>query len=127
MIENLIIEKTITSPYVNFDASTGIFQIVGRSIDVDSSRFYSHLYYWICKYLDNPLNDITFKFKFEYINADSPKLILSLLNYAAYKAKEKGIKCSIYWYCYKDDISMLELGETLEGLLKIPFEILPQT
>ncbi len=128
MIKNLIIEKTSTSPYINFDASNGIFKIEGRSVNVNSNDFYKPLYYWVDEYISNSQNNINFQLQMELVNADSQKIIGMWLNYTIEKAYNKGIKCSIDWFYDKTDQAIFELGKEIKLCIKfdVTFNLIPR-
>jgi hypothetical protein len=122
-LSNLIIERTSTSPYINFNVSTGIFKIEGKSIQIYPGIFYSPFFSWILEYSYSSNSNINFKIQLEYVNGASSKLILSLLNFAIKIANEIGIECIIDWYYKKDDMFILELGENYMYCLKGPINL----
>jgi hypothetical protein len=122
-LSDLIVEKTSSSPYIHFSASTGIFKIEGKSIQLYPGMFYSPAFAWILEYLYSLNNNINFKIQLEYVNGASSKVILSLLNFTIKMANEIGMKCIVDWYYKKDDEFILELGEQFKECLKGPVNL----
>ena len=56
-MKELVIEKTVKTPYVNFDAQSGILKIIGRSIPENPEEFYSKLFNWVHEYFKSPQNE----------------------------------------------------------------------
>ena len=57
-MEPILIEGTPKTPTIKFDASSGVFEIKGRSIPENSVDFYKPLIDWLDSYKEDP-NDKT--------------------------------------------------------------------
>ena len=77
-MEPILIEGTPKTPTIKFDASTGVFEIKGRSIPENSVEFYKPLIDWLDLYKDTPNNKTVVNIKLEYFNTRSSKCILAV-------------------------------------------------
>lgn len=118
---DLIIEKTYNTPYINFNSTTGILRIEGRSTPFIAGDCYDELIEWV-KGFNSLQKNILYRFQFEYTNTASIKYILGLLRVTKKKVQEEGFKCSIDWYYEKDDEYILEVGEHFMNSIKLPFK-----
>ncbi len=113
----LNVEGTEDTPAIAFDKRKGIFQISGRSIPEDPTRYYNGVLDWIKQYAKDPNPTTHVVFKLEYFNTSSAKLILDMLY-----AFEEIRGTSIEWYFDEEDEDMEEAGQEFAELVKIPFE-----
>lgn len=118
-MEDLTIEKTRKTPGVQLTAGSLLFY--GRSIIDNTRHFYSPVYEWICKYMEDPAYSTEVTMKLEYIDASSVKSILNLLEVLK-SVNEKGFELKVYWFYAYGDLEMLQLGSILQGRLDIDFE-----
>jgi len=122
-MNELVIEKTVKTPYVNFDAESGIFKIIGRSIPENPEEFYNKLFNWTHEYFKNPQNETLINVQLEYINSGSSKFILDFFQlFQDYKTK--GHNCKISWYYEEDDEAVLELGKHYQAIIEVPFKLI---
>lgn len=122
-MEQLIIDKTATTPEVNFDGDTGLLRIEGVSRPEDVMSFYNPIFSWLKKYIENPQAETTVEFAFEYHNSASAKITCKMLNLLA-QLSENGKKISVKWYYHDADEDILEAGEDYKSLVNIPFKII---
>ena len=122
-MESISIEGTPKTPTVNFDASTGIIEIKGRSIPENSIEFYRPLVEWLEEYSKEPQDLTTVNIQLEYFNTSSSKCILDVFKKleAIKKARNEVV---INWYYEEDDEDMLEAGEDYESIIRIPFKMI---
>ena len=122
-MNELVIEKTVKTPYVNFDAHSGIFKIIGRSIPENPEDFYKTLFRWINEYFKKPQNETLINVQLEYINSGSSKFILDFFQMIQ-EYKTKGFNCKISWYYEEDDEAVLELGKHYQTIIDVPFKLI---
>lgn len=122
-MNELVIEKTVKTPYINFDAQSGIFKIVGRSIPENPEEFYRKLFDWLNIYFKNPQNETLINVQLEYINSGSSKFILEFFQLIQ-DSKSKGFNCKINWYYEEDDEAVLELGKHYQAIIDVPFKLI---
>ena len=121
-MNDLIIEKTKISPYVNFGYKTGVFRLEGRSIHENPDAFYRDIFKWFDKYFQNPAKKTKLIMKLEYANSGSSKFILELLRILK-KYHDAGNPCVVEWYYEEEDESIHNLGLHYKETVNIPFEI----
>lgn len=122
-MEELVIEKTVKTPYIDFDAQSGILKIIGRSIPENPEDFYSKLFDWVKEYFKSPQEETLINVQLEYINSGSSKFILDLFHlFQEYKIK--GHHCKINWYYEEDDEAVLELGKHYQTIIDVPFKLI---
>ena len=107
------------TPYVVLNKQEGIFSIKGKSVPVDSRKFYDPLLEWLNWYVSNANESSTLVFNLEYFNTGSSMMILAIL--LKFKEIEKqGKKILIQWHSDEEDIR--ESGIDYEEATGIPFE-----
>lgn len=121
-MENLIIEKTPKTPFVNFDFKDAIFRIEGRSIPENPENFYIVIINWLNGYFENPKVNTEFHFQYEYINSGSSKFIMNLFQLIKNK-HDSGANCVIHWYYEEDDENIYELGLHYQITFNFPFKL----
>lgn len=121
-MESLKIEGTPKTPTINFNASSGILEVKGRSIPENSIEFYKPLIDWLDEYLSGPAKQTTVNIQLEYFNTSSSKCILDVFKKleGIYKA---GNEVMINWHYEEDDEDMLEAGEDYQSIIKVPFKM----
>lgn len=121
-MDNIEINGTSKTPDVLFDANTGKLDISGRSIPENSYQFYEPLLTWLDNYANEPKNNTLLTFKLDYFNTSSSMYILGIL-----KKLEKlylaGNKAEVKWYYDADDEDMLQTGEDLKQIVKLPIDM----
>jgi hypothetical protein len=116
-MDPIYLEETQDTAKVILNKNDGVFELSGRSLPEDSVKFFSPIIKWIKEYGKAPNPTTIFKFKLDYFNTASSKLILDLLN----TLKEiNGIK--IEWHYRDDDEDILEAGKEFTEQVNIPFE-----
>ena len=122
-MKNLVIEPSLKTPTINFDASKGRLEISGRSIPENSVEFYRPVVEWIGDYNNAPASNTEFIFKLEYFNTSSSKCILDIFRKLEGVISE-GFDVKIKWFFDQDDEDMRESGEDFREIIKIPFELI---
>ncbi len=122
-MESISIEGTPKTPTVNFDATTGIIEVKGRSIPENSIEFYRPLVEWLEEYSKEPQKLTTVNIQLEYFNTSSSKCILDVFKKLESIKKARN-EVVINWYYEEDDEDMLEAGEDYESIIRIPFKMI---
>ncbi len=125
-MEAIILTGTDDTPNVTLDANNKIFEISGRSLPENPSKFYAPVLEWIDSYSENPNPKTVFDFKLEYFNTASSKLILDIL-IKLEKICNDGKDVLIKWHFPEDDEDMEEAGEEYADMVDIPFEQVSST
>ena len=118
----IIISATEDTPGIRFDAANDIFEISGRSLPEDVSKFYKPILNWLDEYAQSPNGQTTFIFKLSYFNTASSKIILDILMKLE-AIHNDGKDISIKWYYPSDDEDMMEAGEEYADIVEIPIEL----
>jgi hypothetical protein len=122
-MDELVIEKTVKTPFINFDAQSGILKIIGRSIPENPEEFYRKLFDWLNEYFKKPQDETLINVQLEYINSGSSKFILEFFQLIQ-DSKSKGNNCKINWYYEEDDEAVLELGKHYQAIIDVPFKLI---
>jgi len=122
-MEKLYIDAKNNIPLIDFDPSSGIMLLKGRSTPENSVEFYDPINKWVLDYIQSPSNETIVKIQFEYFNTSSSKCILDLLKKFA-DIHKKGGNLKIEWYYEEDDEDMKEAAEDYSDIVKVPFEII---
>jgi hypothetical protein len=131
-MNTLFLEPTEYSPRVKFSPDDHCLEITGISRPEDVIGFYEPLLQRINQYLamidsmdTEERKDIivTLIFDLEYINSASSKYLLQVISLFK-QLKDKEMEVEVYWYFEDPDDQILEDGEDLSEVLKIPFRFL---
>ncbi len=124
MIDNLIIQSTDDTPYVEFDIQKNIFCIKGKSLPEVAMDFYADIIEWFTQFKMACKNkEITIDFNLEYLNTSSEKQIAKLL-LEVQESVKVGNKIKVRWFYYKDDDDMKQSGLRFFRLMKLDFELI---
>ena len=122
-MDNLELEPSNKTPKIDFNASTGILEISGRSIPENSVEYYRPALEWLDEYALGPIPTTKFIFKLEYFNTSSSKCILDIFRKLE-SLKENGSTAQVNWYFDEDDEDMQESGEDFKEIINLPFEMI---
>jgi hypothetical protein len=113
-MEYLIIEKTISTPYVKFDHETGNLIISGESFPENAGKFYEPILEWLREYLKPEYTkDISFDIEMIYFNSSTSKIYMMMFDMMDAVA-ENGRKIDINWKTTEDNELVIECGEEFE-------------
>lgn len=115
----LIIEGTTDTPYVCFDKENNIFEISGISLPANVLEFYKIVFDWIDEYLSDPNKETHLKFRFEYLNSASTKIVLNIIQKFEVLIN-KGYDVCVTWYYHRGDYEMKEMGEDFADSTTVP-------
>lgn len=121
-MENLQIEKTSTTPTINFDAQKGLLEIKGRSIPRNAKEFYKPIMQWIEQYSRNPKNKTVVIMWFYIYNTVTAKHIADMFKIFETLHK-KGNDIKIQWQYEKDDESYELNGKDYAEWYDVPIEV----
>ncbi|MCB0772909.1 MAG: SiaC family regulatory phosphoprotein [Flavobacteriales bacterium] len=119
---NIVLDGTAKTPTVNFDASTGLLDLRGRSIPENSIEFYKPLIDWVDQYGRNPKPSTRLRVQLEYFNTSSSKCILDLFKKLE-AVRNAGNEVLVLWHYEPDDEDMLEAGEDYQAIINLPFKM----
>ena len=110
--ENVKIEATARTPYVNLDKDNGLIELKGKSIPENAVQFYWHFNRWVSEYINQPQKQTTVNLAFTYLNSASLVVVSGLLRQLNGLI---GIKSNIIinWLYESGDDEIKELGDFL--------------
>ncbi|WP_317897998.1 DUF1987 domain-containing protein [Aurantibacillus circumpalustris] len=120
----LNITATEDTPEITFNGETNEFIISGRSLPEDVTTFYKPVFEWLEAFSEETTPTTSFKFKLEYFNTASSKIILDILMKLEDMMESKNSQINIEWYYFESDDDMLEAGEEYKELVEIPFNLI---
>ncbi len=121
-MNNLIIQASDESPFINADFEKANVEIRGKSLPENVSLFYSPLLDWLDVNARN-LEELTVSFKLNYFNTASSKIILDILLLLE-ETKETGKNPRILWYYPEYDEEMRDAGLEYSEMVDLEFEAL---
>lgn len=119
----LKISGTEDTPEIMFNQEKNEFTISGRSLPEDVTSFYAPVFEWLNEFTENPINNAVFKFKLEYFNTASSKIILDILMRLEELVLSDNATVTIEWHYSEADDDMLEAGEEYKELVELPFNL----
>ncbi len=121
-MDPIIISATEDTPGVRLDAGNDIFELSGRSLPEDVSKFYGPILNWLDEYAKSPNEQTVFNFKLSYFNTASSKIILDILMKLEGMHND-GKDIVIKWNYPTDDEDMMEAGEEYADIVDVPIEL----
>ncbi len=109
------LQQTDDCPQVIFDPEAGKFQISGRSMPEDTTKFYLPLTEWLMEYSKRPKDENQFVFHFEFMSTSTTKQMMKIFFAIEQIAKIKSVK--VLWNYDKGDLNMKQSGELLQKLV----------
>lgn len=126
-MKKVIISPTANTPKVVLDPDNNIFEISGESRPFDVPTFYQPLLAWLDEFfthlsnMNGNIQPIDFIFNLEYFNSLSAKYILDLCKKLS-KIHLEGYPINVKWQYEEGDDYMLETGQEMSKISKLPFE-----
>jgi len=122
-METLNIAGTNETPTILFDKEANVFEISGKSLPEDVKEFYNPVLRWMKTYAENPNPKTTIKFKMEYFNTASSKMILELFEVLEEMSKN-GNEVEVEWHFMEDDEDMYDAGVDYDDMLDLNFKMI---
>ena len=117
---NLQIKETKTTPAITIEA--GKITIKGRSIPEDSAGFYNPVLEACEKYISAPPDVTDIDIHLDYVNSGSKKYLTNMLTILE-RSYLKGFTYNLIWHYDEDDEAILDLGNDLKSIMKIPITL----
>lgn len=124
-MNNLIIEKTNSTPNINFNYEMKKLMISGESFPENAAKFYEPVITWIKEYLENMDEEETeVEFEIIYFNSSTSKIFMNIFSLLDEEVKN-GKNIIINWIASEDNEAAIECGEEFkEDLEDIEFNII---
>ena len=124
MADNLYAaERTVKTPHIRFDATSGNFELSGKSIPENSVLFYKPLFEWLDNYIQKPVPKTTLDIQLDYFNTSSSKCIVDLFKKLESISKNGKGEVVINWSYDENDEDMQEAGEDYQSIIKTTFNL----
>jgi hypothetical protein len=120
-MENINSIETEDCPEINFDKTSKIFRISGNSYPENCEPIYEPIKIFIDNYNIEENKMLNFHFHFNLINSTSIVYIAQIIMKVA-ELHQKGLSVIIKWVYDLNDEELLDLGEKLSSISKLPFE-----
>jgi len=122
-METLNFESDAKTPGIDFNASTGILKLWGRSIPENSMEFYKPVFAWLDNYLNSPNAKTEMIFQLEYFNTSSSKCILDIFRKIESLNASGKSNVTVKWLYEEDDEDMMEAGDDYQTIVKLEIQI----
>lgn len=122
-MKDLIIHNTPKTPEIHFNASTGVFTIIGIMVPEDTIGFYKNILTWLKEYVKNPAPSTHITLKLSYINTSSLQILYDFF-FQINELYKKGSKVTIDWHYYNEDEDMRDVGEDFQEALDIKIKFI---
>jgi len=123
-MEPLNLEATENTPEVEFDPTSGLLKIKGRSIPENAAKFYYPILDWLKVYTETPSSKTRLDLYLEYINSISQKMVLEIfLIVQELKKNHKSVE--VNWYYDEDDEEMMEEGQLFSKRFSLDVNVKP--
>jgi hypothetical protein len=122
-MKNLIYEATKKTPKIEFDYTTGVFEISGRSIPENAFEYFKPVLDWLDLYSSNPQKKTLLKVYLEYYNTSSSKYFLDIFKkFEVIYKKEYEVLIEWYYEHDEEDDDMLKAGSDFASIIRVPFK-----
>ena len=124
-MDNLIIEKTASTPYVNFNYEARKLIISGESFPENAAKFYEPVMDWVKECLKNiGQEEMVVEFEIIYFNSSTSKIYMMFFS-SLDQAVQGGKNIVINWIVAEDNETAIECGEEfMEDLEFVKFNII---
>lgn len=110
-------------PEIILDKARNILRFSGTSIPEDPDKLFKPVMNWVNQYVKSPNSETEIEFIMDYYNSSTARFFAELLTKFE-ELNERSGNVKIIWNYKKDDSVMLERGEDLQAIIKIPFKFI---
>jgi hypothetical protein len=121
-MQSLRIEKSKSTPSVDFDPEHGVLAIDGESYPEDSHQFFGPLVEWVDAFLADGPPTMTFRVDLTYMNTSSTKYMIDILDRLE-SAHDVGKGVQVEWYYDEENDREIEAIEELKEDFSMPFTL----
>jgi Domain of unknown function (DUF1987). len=125
-MNNLLIEKTQSTPTIQFDMVSNVLKISGESFPENTAKFYSPVLEWLRGYIEqlDSATEVTMEFDIIYFNSSTSKIFMTIFDMLE-SAVENGKKVCVNWRYDEKNETAFECGEEFkEDLDVLPFNLI---
>jgi hypothetical protein len=107
-VENLVIEATKSSPYVCFDACSGVLEIKGKAYPENAAKFFAPIFSWLSEFMALPdTKQIVVEMEMTYFNSSSSKAFMNF--FELLESADRSVV--VNWRYDEENDTALEAGE----------------
>lgn len=118
-MENLIIEATKYTPYIQFNSEKNLLEISGETYPENTAEFYAPVFKWLDQYLSQLSDEaVTVNLEINYFNSSSSKVLMDMFDKFEEVIKT-GKQIDLNWIYDKENESALEYGEEFQEDLEV--------
>ncbi|MFN5182753.1 MAG: DUF1987 domain-containing protein [Bacteroidota bacterium] len=121
-MEELFLEKTFSTPLVQFNSADHSILFEGRVIPEDANTIFTPVTAWVEKYFEQGNNKLKLIFRLYYYNTSSSKKIVLLLKRMDDFASQ-GKEVSAIWEYEEGDDDCMRDGEDYKAMVKFPLDV----
>lgn len=125
LMNDLDIQGTQSTPGVISDWSRGCLHMEGNSYPENSFEFFSGIFTWIERYLDEGEAPLHLELALIYMNTSSVKAMMDIFDLME-EAHGKGRSVAVDWYFDPRNERVMEMAEEFREDYTFPFQILPR-
>jgi hypothetical protein len=122
-MDSLIIAAKGEYPAINFNGSSGIFSISGKSFPENVNEFYGPIFDYLQTYKKNPKEKTIIEFNWLYFNTATFKIIVKII-LSLKELKSQNNEVEVKWYCKPDYSLMIKKGTEIKEVVDIDFKVL---
>ncbi|WP_243546232.1 DUF1987 domain-containing protein [Pseudodesulfovibrio tunisiensis] len=118
------VQGTKSSPFIDFDPTSGVFEIRGESYPENCSRFYTPMFDWLASYMDSaPRTRTELNMEVIYFNSSTSKVFMDLFDMLDNEAA-KGRNIVVNWRYHEENEIAQECGEEfMEDVSNVRFNL----
>lgn len=123
-MENINRSPSEDGPEIEFNKESKLFKITGNSYPENCEKIFEPVKKFLDNYSIEENKELNLYFHFNLINSTSTVYVAQIVVKVAELVK-KGLKVSVKW-CYDQyDEELLDLGEKMASISKLPIEYIP--
>lgn len=126
-MQDLLIEKQVSTPYVNFSASNRALFIEGNCIPENAFAFFTPLINWLSQLFETSTIDRNEEYiidiKCNYYNSASAKMLVFFFETVA-EIQKKGYNLRVIWCCSADDTDLADSVKDFTSITDADIEIM---
>lgn len=111
-------------PGINFNCTTGLLEIEGRSLPEDALIYFQPAIEWLRAYVEKPNSETIFDINIYYMNSASAKRIVDMLEILD-GLRRQGYAVEVVWKYKEEDEECLDEGYEMARMCTVPFSYRP--
>jgi Domain of unknown function (DUF1987). len=114
-MEDLMIEKTKSTPFIYLSQVTNSFILKGESFPENSAKFYAPVLEWIREYITalDVHTKVIMDFEIIYFNSSTSKIFMTIFDLLD-EAAMAGKNITVNWKCDENNETAIECGEEFQ-------------